>query len=174
MQLQKSVSALQVDRNKSHTIFSILWFVSLALCWYSWNIADSDPCERMCNPCFPEPCQQFQWIPMSVKDNNFLRIFTHYCIVIPGFIPSPSSSPCVLPPWGCQWLTSYLENLLCDLTAAQGSAAALPPGFHHLCLSLSHSLAAVFISSRFFRGNHCHQCWVGCELEWGSTVHLVP
>lgn len=36
------LSFLQVDRSKSHTIFSIPWSASLALCWYSWSIADSD------------------------------------------------------------------------------------------------------------------------------------
>ena len=36
-------------------------------------IADSDSYECMCNACFPEPCQQFLIIPMSMKDtNNFL------------------------------------------------------------------------------------------------------
>lgn len=89
MQLQKSVSALQVDGSKSHTIFSILWSISLALCWYSWSIASSDPWKCMCNSYFPEPCQQFQRILMSVKDNNnFLCVLIHYCIVVPGFLPT--------------------------------------------------------------------------------------
>lgn len=77
MQLQKSVSALQVDRSKSHTIFSIPWSISLAPCWYSWSIADSSPCERTCNPCFSESCQQFQQILMSMKDNSNFLLSSH-------------------------------------------------------------------------------------------------
>lgn len=175
MQLQKFVSALQVDRSKSYTIFSILWSISLALCWYSWSTADSDPCECMCNPCFPEPCQQFQWILMSMKDNNnFLWVLTHYFIVIPGCLPSPSPSPCARSTWGCQWLKVYLENLLCGVAAAKGSAGAMPSGFYHFCLSLSHSLAAAFVPSHTFRCRNCHQCCWGFEVEFTPFVHLIP
>lgn len=156
MQLQKSVSALQVDGSKSHTIFSILWSISLALCWYSWSIASSDPWKCMCNPYFPEPCQQFQRILMSVKDNNnFLCVLSIIALLfLDSYLLSLFLSPCARSTWRCQWLTIYLENLLSGLAAAKDSVGAMRSGFYHFRLSLSHSLAAVFIPCHIFRSSH--------------------
>lgn len=169
MQLQKSVSALQVDRSKSHTIFSIPWSISLALCWYSWSIADSGPGERTCNTCFSESCQQLQQILMSMKDNsNFLPVLTDHCIVISGFLPPPSLTPWACSALECQWLTIYLGSWLRGLAAAKGRAGVMPSGFYYFCLSLSHSLAAIVIPSHIFRCSHCHQ---GLESRSEIQVH---
>lgn len=71
---------------------------------------------------------EYSWVWRIITIFWFL---THYCIIIPGFLPSPSPSSCARSTWGCQWFTIYNENLFCVLAAAKGSASIMPPGFYH-------------------------------------------
>ena len=174
MQLQKSVSALQVDRSKSHTIFSILWSISLALCWYSWSIADSSPvnaCVTLVSLNHASSFSKYSWVRKTIT------IFSESIVII-----------------ALLFLDSYLLlphlHVLAQLGDANGSqsilqvccvACLMPKALLVLCraswilsfLSLSYSLllfsfpatsldAAIAISPK------------GAEVKFRPIAHLIP
>lgn len=105
MQLQNYVLVLQVDRSKPHALFSILWSISLAWCWYSWGRRLSSLSNACITLTLLNSANRLR-IVLSVKDD------THNLISVPGFSASffPPSNPLWTQEW--RWFKAILASVL--------------------------------------------------------------
>lgn len=111
MQLQNYVSVLQVDRSKPRALFSILWSISLAWCWYSWGRRISS----LLNACIILALLSSASC-LSMKDD------IHDLLSVSGISSSPFPPSDPLQTQGCHWLKAAPHSILDRLDGTNNGA----------------------------------------------------